>query len=222
MSYDAVLFDLDGVLVTGYETTPEVYRQATDRLLHAFGQDSSRGWTEALENPSSGDAFRTACAQWDINPDAAWGYRERAASELEGERIRARKRAPFEDTNVIKPLSQRLAIGICSNNRHQTVADCLEAFNWEQDIQAFRGRFPTLADFDRRKPNPRYLRWIIDRMDVETPLFVGDRLSDIRTAAAVGCDAALLTRDGDQPDGATTATYNIQSLNELPSLPEIA
>ena len=218
MKYDAILFDLDGVLVTGRETTPGVYRSATERLIRAFGGDGSSEWTQALENPSSGAEFREACQRWEFQPDSAWGYRERTATGLEGRRIRNRKRAPFGDVDVLEELAAKYRIGICSNNRHPTVADCLEEFGWCEYIDIFRGRFPTLTDFDRRKPDPTYLGWVIERIDAVDPLFIGDRLSDVQTAEQVGCDAALLTRDGDVPTGTPTPTYHIQSLFDLRSL----
>lgn len=218
MRYDAILFDLDGVLVTGRETTPGVYRTATERLVRAFGHDGSAEWTEALENPTSAAEFRDACERWGFQSDAAWGYRERTATGLEGRRIRNRKRAPFGDAEVLGELAGDHRIGICSNNRHPTVADCIQEYGWTEYVDTYRGRFPTLTDFDRRKPDPTYLEWVIERIEAVDPLFIGDRLSDVRTAEGVGCDAALLTRDGDVPTGSPTPTYHIKSLSELLSL----
>lgn len=219
MPYDGIVFDMDGVLVTGSATIPRVYRRATRYLLRAFGvADRHDEWTIALQNPSDAAAFRDACDRWGLPPESAWGYREKTASQLEFKRIENRERRAFKDTAVIPQLAKHHTLGICSNNRHETVADAIKSFGWDGSVEAFRGRFPTLAEYDQLKPDPTFLSWTIERMDVEEPLFVGDRLSDVKTADHVGCDAALLSRDGEHPDGAVEPTYRIDTLEDLPGL----
>lgn len=218
MTYEAILFDMDGVLVTGYETVPDVYRRATSQLLRAFGHDTAEKWSMSLQDPGSAEEFREACTGWDLPPEAAWGYRERTASDLAAERIDAGERTAFPDTPVLATLAEDYAIGVVSNNRHDTVGYCVGTFDWGDVVDAYRGRFPTLVDYDRMKPNPRYLSWMLDQLDASEVLFVGDRASDVRTAESAGADAALLTREGNDETVAVEPTFHLTTLAELPEL----
>lgn len=217
MSYDAILFDLDGVLITGRQTPDAVYRLATKKMLQGFGRGAD-AWPDALQNPEDADAFREASLTVDLPAEAAWGYRERAATDLAHGRRRDRGRTAYTDTEVLERLHREYALGVCSNNRHDSVQEYLELNDWDAYVDAFRGRFPTLPDFDRRKPDPAYLEWLIGRMGVERPLFVGDRVSDVRTATRAGCDAALLTRGEGRGADRVRPAYRFDSLNELADL----
>ena len=220
MTYDAILFDMDGVLLSGYETPPEVYRKATRRLLTGFGvAPEVDGIPDGLAVPGSAATFRTACQSIGLPPAPAWAYRERVSSGIARDRLRAGKREPFNDASVLADLGAHYEIGICSNNRHDTVGDCTELFDWDT-VDTFRGRFPTLGDYDERKPKPTYLEWVLERLNAAEPLFVGDRISDIQTASAIDCDAALLTRRGPVPTGTVEPTFHIEGLDELYTLHE--
>ena len=211
---------MDGVLVTGFETASTVYAKATESLLLAFGEEHPLEWSSALENPDSATEFREACKHWNLPPRAAWGYRERTASYLEERRIDNRKRDAFADTDVLSSLGDAYALGIASNNRHDTVAYCTVEFGWREHISVTRGRFPVLEEYDRMKPHPRFLAWTLDQLAAERALFVGDRSSDVTTANRVGCKSALLVRDGTVPDENANPTWTIETLEELLELAE--
>ena len=217
MTYDALIFDLDGVLLTGWQTSDTVYRRSTATMLEAYGYEDA-DWSSALENPDCSAAFREACANWEIPPDPAWGYRERAATQFETARIASGERATFDDADTLAELRKSYALGIVSNNRHCLVAWCVESLPWGSAISAYRGRYPTLPDYDRMKPDPTYLASTIEKMGVEDVLFVGDRRSDVLTADRVGCDSALLSRSNTVPPGNHEPTYHISSLTDLQTL----
>ena len=220
MQYDAILFDLDGVLVSGRETTPGIYRRATASLLTAFGRPEVTTWTDSLQNPDSTTGFREACERFGLPAEAAWAYRERAATQLEIECIDLGVRSPFPDTTSMLLLADYYDIGIVSNNRHDIVAHCVESFEWGDPIDVYRGRYPLLEDFERLKPEPTFLEDVIDRLGVDDPLFIGDRASDITVANRVGADAALLTRPDKTRPTDVDPTYHIESLSELVTLHE--
>lgn len=217
MTYDAILFDLDGVLITGRQTPDAVYRLATEEMLRAFGRGAD-AWPDALQDPEDADAFREASLTVDLPADAAWGYRERAATDIAHGRRRDRGRTAYADTTVLERLAGEYALGVCSNNRHDSVREYIERNDWGGHVDAFRGRLPTLPDFDRRKPDPSYLEWLVDRMGVERPLIVGDRVSDVRTATRAGWDAALLTRGDEPASDRVRPAYRLDSLDELADL----
>ncbi|MFB6161946.1 MAG: HAD family hydrolase [Halococcoides sp.] len=214
MAYDALLFDLDGVLLTGYHTDRAIYRAAAADAVVDAGRagDPPAG----LIDPDASEDVRAACERIDLDPDATWGYREHAATVRENDRIESGAREPFEDTAVLGQLDRSLAI--VSNNRHGTARFARD--HCQFDIDVVRGRYPTLDDFDRMKPDPHFLVDALDALDADpdTALFVGDRRSDIVAGQRAGTDTALLVRDGDPPDGGPDPTHVIDSLEALSDL----
>ncbi|WEL16336.1 HAD superfamily hydrolase [Halorhabdus sp. SVX81] len=219
MSYDAIVFDLDGVLLTGYHTAPAVYREATRETLADFDV-TVEAVPEELVNLDDTDEVRRFCDRHDCAPDAFWGYREHASTVLENERITAGEREPFDDVDVLMELAEAATLGIVSNNRHGTVRFVRDYFDWGDVFGAVRGRAPTLAGYDRMKPDPHYLGQTLDDLGVDpvNTLFVGDRRSDVETAHRAGTDSALLVRDGDRPVGQAEPTRVIESLHGLKPL----
>ena len=216
MSYNAIVFDLDGVLLSGYHTAPAVYRQATSEALADFGAAVEEPPAD-LVDPDGTAAIREACDRLDIPAEPFWAYREHAATALENDRIEAGDREPFADVETLETLDTAADLGIVSNNRHGTVRFVCEYFDWGTSIEAAVGRAPTVAGYDRMKPDPFYLQQCLDTLDCapDETLFVGDRRSDVATADRIGADSALLIRDGDRPDGGPEPTIEIESLTAL-------
>ncbi|WP_136689522.1 HAD family hydrolase [Halorhabdus amylolytica] len=214
--YDAIAFDLDGVLLTGYHTAPAVYRRATVEALTDFEAGVEEP-PAALVDPDDAATARRLCERFDVPAEPYWGYREHAATVLENDQIREGEREPFADVDVLETLAGSSALAIVSNNRHGTVRFVREYFEWDEHVGAAYGRAPTLAGYDRMKPDPHYLRTALDTLEVDPAdaLFVGDRLSDIETADRLGADSALLVREGERPDGDAQPTFEIASLEDL-------
>lgn len=216
MPYDAIVFDMDGVLLTGYHTDRAVYRQAARETLEAFGRPDATV-TDELADPPDSDTLRELCGDLGVPPAEYWGYREHASTSLENDRIAAGSREAFSDTAMLESLAEEVDIGIVSNNRHGTVRFVVDYFGLEAVVDAVNGRHPSLAAFDRLKPDPYLLELSIADLGVapERTLFVGDRRSDVVTAERAGTDSALLVREGDPPDGDGDPTFQIESLEEL-------
>ncbi|WP_135665231.1 HAD family hydrolase [Halorhabdus rudnickae] len=214
--YDAIVFDLDGVLLTGYHTAPAVYRQATVTALADFDAATNEPPAE-LVMPDDVATIRRLCERFDVPAASYWGYREHAATELENDWIREGEREPFPDVDVLETLAESGELAIASNNRHGTVRFVRDYFPWGDHFEAAYGRAPTLPGYDRMKPDPHYLQTALDALGVKpgNALFVGDRLSDVETADRAGADSALLVREGDRPEGDPEPTFEIESLEGL-------
>jgi HAD superfamily hydrolase (TIGR01549 family) len=212
VTYETILFDMDGVLLTGYHTAPSVYRRATAATLADFAIDHD-DLPPGLAAPDGVAEVRTVCDDLGIPAAPAWAYRERAATTIENEQIVAGDRTAFPDTDVLTTLGDDHALGIVSNNRQGTVRFAADRFEW--DVEVVRGRYPILAEYGKLKPDPYLLQWTLDRLDADDVLFVGDRRTDIRAAHRAGVDATLLARDGDPPDGNPEPEYHVESLDEL-------
>jgi phosphoglycolate phosphatase-like HAD superfamily hydrolase len=213
VGYDAVVFDMDGVLLTGYHTPRWVYREATADALATLGVagDAPR----ELSDPDDISEFRAACADLGVDPEAVWRHRERGADERETALVARGERTLFDDVDTLADLD---CVGVVSNNRQGTVSFVVDFF--DLPVAVARGRDPTLAGFERLKPDPYYLNLVVADLGVapERTLFVGDRRSDVETARRAGTDAALLGRDGDPPDGDPEPDHYVATLAEIPAL----
>ena len=216
MAYETILFDMDGVLLTGYHTDRAVYRQAAAATLADFGIDYEGDPPPDLVDPDTVADVRATCDDLGLPAAPAWAYRERASTTIENERLRDGDRTAFADCDALSTLAETATLGIVSNNRQGTVRFAAELFEWPASV--VRGRFPTLTEFGRLKPDPALLRWTLDRLDVTDALFVGDRRSDVEAAHRAGIDATLLSRNGDPPDGDAEPTHHVESLHDLASI----
>lgn len=216
VAYDAICFDMDGVLLSGYHTDRSVYRQAAAATLADFGVSHEGDPPPDLVDPETISDVRATCDLLSIPATPVWAYREHAATTIENERIAAGDRQPFGDVSVLSELAEEYTIGIVSNNRQGTVRFVAEYF--DLDVDVVRGRFPTLEEFGSLKPDPMLLEWTLERLDTDDVLYVGDRQTDVEAADIVGIDSALLSRDGAVADGGSDPDYHIESLTELPDL----
>jgi phosphoglycolate phosphatase-like HAD superfamily hydrolase len=218
MAYTAVLFDMDGVLLTGEHTPDAVYRRAIEEVLTHFDVTVDEDAVPAsLVRPGTAEAFREGCRALDLPPAPAWGYREHASTVLANEHIDAGERTSYGDATVLAELADSHEVGVVSNNRFGTVSYVLRRFDWTAAVDAARARLPSLADYDRKKPEPDYLQDVFASIESgpADALFVGDRRSDVTTARRTGADAALLDRGSASDGGGPEPTYHLDSLHDL-------
>jgi len=213
MAYDAVCFDMDGVLLTGYHTDRSVYHRAVRATLADFGVDYEGDPPPDLVDPDRVASIRATFDELGIPASPAWAYRERAATTIENESILAGDRTTFPDVSVLSEFAGTHELAVASNNRQGTVRFVADHF--ELPVEVVRGRFPTLRDFSQRKPDPHMIEWLLLHLETRDALVVGDRRSDVEAAHRAGIDAALLTRDGDPPEGEPEPDHHVESLDDL-------
>lgn len=195
-TYDAVVFDMDGVLLEGRGTAPWIYEAAAERALAALGVEYADGHLETLGRPSYTDAMVGPCRDLGVDPERFWRAREREASTIERVRLREGARTPYGDLDALDALAG-YDLGIVSNNRHETVSDVVDLF--DLPVDAYHGRDPTIEGYRRRKPDSHYLDETLDELGTSDAVYVGDRASDVEAATNAGIDAAFLRRAHDDP-----------------------
>lgn len=217
--YDAVLFDMDGVLLHGRATPAAIYRRAAAETITTFGLDPSPAQRAVLAQHEYDDAFDVTCRELDVTPDAFWSTREEKAANIAHDRMRDGHRRAHDDTTVLAELAPPL--GLVSNNRHATVSYVANRY-FPDRFSVARGRDPTIDGYQRRKPDPYYIEEVLLLLDAETALYVGDRETDVRAATAAGIDAALLRRSGAGTSASEVEpTVELEHLTELTSVPGI-
>jgi HAD superfamily hydrolase (TIGR01549 family) len=188
----AVLFDMDGVLLEGRGTDPAVHARALDDLLEARGMDVAEEHRATLSTYEYSDAFVEACAAVGVDPEAFYTAREEYSAARTVEHAAGRDR--FDDVDAIDGLTDRVAVGLVSNNYHRTVEFVVDRL----ELTAFdvaRGRELGPVGFSRRKPEPYYLLETLEALGATGGIYVGDRETDVVAAHRAGLESAFIRRD---------------------------
>jgi putative hydrolase of the HAD superfamily len=220
VSFDAVLFDLDGTLIGSTQDMEAAYEQAFDRVGVSSVADPPALW-RSLDGPP--------------DPDDEVGYLGAGFARL----------AAQHDRRDIDPIALAEAfVGVIDNTQVAYEPGAIAALtaaqstgktgvvtNGPEHRQAVKVRAVSLADradtvvyagdLPRRKPHVRPFERALAYLDVasERALYVGDSLAyDVAGAHNAGIAAAWLD-DGDGP-GAYDPEFVIESLADLPQLLE--
>jgi phosphoglycolate phosphatase-like HAD superfamily hydrolase len=211
----AVLFDMDGVVLTGHGTDSVVYERALDDALADYGLTVADEHRSALAGHAYDDEFAAAARSVGVDPVGLFAVREsHSASRVVG-RIESGTRGLYDDVGVLAALADRYDVGLVSNNYHRVVRTVVDHF----DLDAFsfvRGRDTGVQGFERRKPDPHYLVQALDALGADRGLYVGDRETDVVAAERAGLDSVFVRRPHNAETSLSMApTYEVDSLAEL-------
>ncbi|MFC4357448.1 HAD family hydrolase [Halobium salinum] len=220
MSYDAVLFDNDGVLVTLVERA--VLREAAARTFADFDLDPHPDDVEALTVGVAPDTLRSLAERYGVDRTAFWAARDRRSSEAQVAEVRAGRKRLYDDFDAVRSVAgDDTPMGIVSSNQQATVDFLLDHHDVNHLFETAYGREPTPESLELKKPNPHYLRRALADLDAdpEATLFVGDSESDVVAADRAGLDSAFVRRPH-RADAVLDAdpTHELDGLDELPDL----
>src|SRR6056297_68080 len=211
-----VLFDMDGVLIEGPRTDPQVYADAADAALAELGAEPTPAQRRDFRTHAY-EQIRTHCEAVGIDLARHWKLKETYASSGTHDRLRSGERGIYEDVEAIRELSDRTTTGLVTNNRHETAAFVAEFVGIDFDV--VRGREPTLEGYERRKPDPYYLEEALADLGVSDGLYVGDSPKDIVAGQAAGLETAFLRRSHNRErECPLNATYELESVTEVLSV----
>lgn len=213
-----VLFDMDGVILEGPGTDPQVYADAADDALADLGADPTPTQRADLRRHDL-EHVRTHCEALGVDSARFWELKDAYASQRTHERVRSGDRGYYDDVDAIADLAERTTVGLVTNNRHATAEFVADSLDVEFDV--VRGRHPTVESYRRRKPEPDFIEDALSELGVSDGLYVGDSTKDVTAARAAGLEAAFLrrphNRDVDTPAGALA---ELESLTEIVPLLE--
>ncbi|ELZ08902.1 HAD-superfamily hydrolase [Halovivax asiaticus JCM 14624] len=214
MSYDAVLFDFDGVIVE--RPTSEALYDALRRTVSTFG--GSRPRPETLRAFLTGEfgVIAGCCRRLDVDTDAFCAQVAREVVRAQRRELERGVRSVYEDVSILRSIA--VPSGIVSDNHPAVIAMLLDRLGLDSAVEVVFGCPLTPDGFERRKPNAANIIEAMAALDAETALYVGDRSVDVRTAENAGIDSAIVARGDDPVD--PSATYHLPSLRRLPSLLE--
>ncbi|AFO59362.1 MULTISPECIES: HAD family hydrolase [unclassified Natrinema] len=211
-----VLFDMDGVILEGPRTDPQVYADAADAALADLGADPTPDQRRDVRTHEY-ERIKPHCRDLGIDPEQFWELKEAYASEGTHDRLRSGERGTYDDIDAIRDLGDRTTIGLVTNNRHETAAFVADYVGFDFDV--VRGRDPTFEGYERRKPDPYYIDDALDALGVTDGIYVGDSPTDVTAGRAAGLETAFLrrphNRDRERP---RNATHELESLADVVSL----
>ncbi len=172
---EAILFDLDGVLIDSFES----WYQAFANMLKAYGKpEMSR---ETFRERCWGPDLRHNLAALQLNEDAAW-YCINEQQKLIGlikllpdaEAVLRRTREDY-----------KLKVGLVTNTPRANVDTIFEHFKLSNHFDAIL----TGDDVKRGKPNAEIVITACERLNVqpEHAVLVGDTKTDYQAGKAAGC-----------------------------------
>ncbi|MEF8856554.1 MAG: HAD-IA family hydrolase [Haloplanus sp.] len=213
MSYDAVLFDNDGVLVEPVGRS--VLRRATWEAFDALGvSDPDPDDVEQVSIGVTTDLLSSVCATYDLDPERFWRARDYHSSHAQRVELRAGRAALYDDFDAVREIDAPR--GIVSSNQQDTVEFMHDFFATRDLFDTAYGRDPTIRSLERKKPEPYYLHRALADLDADSALFVGDSESDVLAARAAGLDAAFVRRPHrDSYDLSADPTYELDGLADL-------
>jgi phosphoglycolate phosphatase len=214
MTYDAVLFDFDGVIAEkpGRGTFERALARTCDRVGESLPAEATlRRFVEG-----DFDAIAARCRDVGVDPDRFCAQATVDAIREQWRAVEDGCRSLYEDATAIRALSP--ALGVVSDNHPTVFSLLLRRFGLRDAFQTVYGCSISAEGLASRKPNPSHLEAAIDDLDADWSVYVGDRPVDVETAAQAGVDSVLVARTADVPE--TSATHRVSSLRDLPVLIE--
>jgi HAD superfamily hydrolase (TIGR01549 family) len=215
VSYDAIIFDNDGVLVTPND------RGILEPAVHAaFGdvgvERPPAEQVSALCRGVDPEWLREVCASHEVDPTRFWQRRDARFAQAQRAAIHAGDKGIYDDIGVLEDLTSDHGLGIVSSNQHDTIEFILDHYGLRSRFDTWYGREPTLDSLRKKKPRPHYVERALADLGTENALFVGDNESDIRAAANAGVDSAFIRRPHRvDTDLSVEPTIEIDSLADL-------
>ncbi|UPV75912.1 HAD family hydrolase [Halorussus limi] len=212
MTYDAVLFDCDGVLaeMPDRETMVEAMRRTHERFeLSAPPENVVADFFRG--NLSS---ITERCRAAGIERDTFCAEAAREAIRAQFSEIRSGLRSLYDDVAAIRELERPL--GVVSDNHPRVLSFLLRRFDLRDRFETVHGCLFTPSGLERRKPDPHNIEAAMEDLGAETALYVGDRSVDVEAADNAGIDSALLQRTGRfASETGVSPTFEVSTLWEL-------
>jgi putative hydrolase of the HAD superfamily len=217
-----VILDLDGTICEYSQPKEEILKSAFEEMgLDPFFtidefETTMDSFEDADEVATKSDCRRISCESLAVKH----GYDESVGTEL-GEIYSHRRRHGDVEflagaKEALAYLTDRYELGLITNAEPEVQRPKLESL----DIYSLFETVVYAGHDTELKPHPEAFEQALQVMEVNPgkALYIGDDLeSDIRGANTVGIDTVWVI-DGAQAKSENPATYQIESMTELPSL----
>lgn len=193
MSYDSLLLDFDGVLVTVLDRERRLAScmGAVDDLFDGIALD--RETLGTLSHSLGPETVRSMSRELGLAPERLWRVREDLLASVLRDAAASGHKRPYPDVTALAELD--VPLGIASNNQRRVVEHVLEEYDLRGQFETVHGRRPRLESLAHKKPEPTLLERARERLDGSNPLYVGDKQKDVTAARRAGMDVAFVRRE---------------------------
>ena len=190
----AILFDMDGVLVDSLDSWWMALNSALKRYKH---QEITR---DEFMKTYWGHDLKANLKRLQLNPEVAQFCNVTYGNHIDYIRI-------YPDTTATLQRLSTYKKAIITNTPTDCARQILKKFN----IESYFQQIITSDDVQKAKPDPEIVFKACERLGVDpkTVILVGDTVSDVKAGQAAGCIVVGLK---------TPADITIQTLSELPRL----
>ncbi|WP_372909565.1 HAD family hydrolase [Salinigranum sp.] len=216
-TYDAVVFDNDGVLTTLVDRS--VLRGAVARAFDAFDVDPDPADVDRMTVGVSPADLTAVCERYDLSPEAFWRARDELSSEAQIDAVHRGEKRLYDDVAAVEAID--LPRGVVSSNQQATLDFLFEHFLVDSWFQTVLGREPVPESLSLKKPATHYVERALEDLavDADRTLFVGDTWVDVVAGDRAGCDTAFVRRPHRQDHTVETPpTYEVETLDDLLTL----
>lgn len=220
--YDALVFDMDGVLLRPHPEGRAAYEPAVEAALANADVDPDSDLVETLLGGTP-ETTRQACAEAGLDMESFWPIREEAVSHGQRRMLVRGERTLYDDATELEAFAEAHVLGLVSSNQQATADAVVDYFELDSFDEVL-GRDPTVEGFERTKPRTYYLDRALDALGVSPAdaLYVGDSDCDVVAATDAGMDTVFLRRAhrtdyslSQEPTDELTSLTAIRSLDRV-------
>jgi HAD superfamily hydrolase (TIGR01549 family) len=219
-TYDAVVFDNDGVLTTLVDRS--VLRGAAEEAFAAFDVDPDPADVDRMTVGVSPEDLAAVCDRYDLSPDEFWRVRDERSSRAQIEAVHRGEKRLYEDVAAVGVID--LPRGVVSSNQQATLDFLFDHFSVDSWFRTVLGREPVPESIELKKPATHYVERALEDLavDADRTLFVGDTWVDVVAGDRAGCDTAFVRRPHRREHTVETPpTYEVETLDELLALDRV-
>ena len=216
MEYDAVIFDMDGVILDSgldnFEWMDEIRRKKASEMGFEYSHDDAIQIVQSTDMSQIEELMDRKGMTLKEIEEIEHRVQNAKISLIEHGAIRL-----FSETEKILQEIDR-PLGLATNSPKKTAKFTLRYFGINDYFDAFEAlELDGLENYvQNKKPHPYMLEKVIEELDAENPVMVGDTSADIKAAENSGIDSILVQSYAERKN--LNPTHRIRNLGELRSV----